>query len=98
VSSPQTPATDPRWPDLRRLARGAAVAASTAAAGTSALDTRITAAEGNITALEARVTTAETDITHRAITPAGGAALDIDNGTLCWNIDADPIEQMVGLI
>jgi hypothetical protein len=30
--------------------------------------------------------------------PAGGAALDIDNGTLCWDCDKDPIEQMVGLL
>ena len=28
--------------------------------------------------------------------PAGGAALDIDTGQLCWDIDAE--EQMVGLI
>jgi hypothetical protein len=35
---------------------------------------------------------------HRVVNPAGGAALDIDNGTLCWDIDKDPIEQMVGMI
>jgi len=30
--------------------------------------------------------------------PTGGAALDVDNGTLCWDIDKNPIEQMAGLI